>query len=85
MTKWVCASWVVALALLSSCQMDPAQPAAKPTDSGTSMQLNGQFRSAVIGRRTPDGKITTECHDASEGADAAMRSAPAPAARRGAM
>lgn len=84
MTKSVCAGWGVALALLSSCQVDPP-PVAKSTGKGTSMQLNGQFRTAVIGRRAPDGSVTTECRGASEGGDALLQSAPTPAARRGAI
>jgi len=85
MMRSVCAGWVLALGLLSGCQVDPARPVAKFTAVGTSLRLNGQFRSAVIGRRAPDGTITTECADASEGADAVLRSARTPAASRGAM
>lgn len=81
----LCVCWGVALALLSSCQMDPAQPVAKSTGKGTRVQLNGQFRTAVIGRRDSEGKITTECADASDGADAALRRTQIPAARAGAM
>ncbi len=37
---------------------------------GTSIQLHGQFESAVLAHREPDGSIRTECHDDQHAAEA---------------
>jgi hypothetical protein len=61
-----------------------AAPAPTPEQVGTSMPAEGLFRTALIGRRSADGKITTECVDGARAAEA-LRQDPSSAARPGAM
>lgn len=70
----------------STAPAAPEAPAAVPTPAqvGTSMPAEGRFRTALIGRRTADGKITTECVDGARSAEA-LRQAPSSAVRPGAM
>jgi hypothetical protein len=52
------------------------------TARGTRIRLDGQFSSAVMAYRGADGKLTTECVDGAQAAQAMQRGMPAHSARR---
>jgi len=69
---------------LSSCATEaPLDPPAPPTEwspptqvktqDGVRVSLDGRFRSSIVGRRNPDGTISSDCYDDSPIDGAARR------------